>query len=250
MADETVSRPVGRRPGTPKTGGKRIGSKNKPKPIILAPTDENRQLALMAPTLAKEVRTPKFVMLSAMMRFDDLSKELMAKAKRMAKSSRPLAEIREVMAESYRFTIAAVQCAEKVAPYVHPRLLAIESRGDNVDPLVPFVLRAPSVVEDSAKWQEMVSQQGVVLDKAEREAVREAENNAPRASGDRMEGMPHPAMPSGSAGSGAPASEPVVLVADPKTSRIMPAGPVVVRPAGAEEWLEAVARDRSIRLAR
>src|SRR5277367_5596855 len=135
-----------------KTGGRIRGvSINKPKPIILAPTDENRQLALMAPTLAKEVRTPKFVMLSAMMRFDDLSKELMAKAKRMAKSSRPLAEIREVMAESYRFTIAAVQCAEKAAPFIHPRLLAVESRGDMREDQVPFVLRAPAVVKDSAK---------------------------------------------------------------------------------------------------
>ena len=242
-----------RQPGCVKTGGRGKGVPNKPKPIKLSDTPENRQLALMAPTLAKQVRTPKSIMLDAMMRFDDLSIELMEKAKRMAKSGRPLSEITEVMAEGYRFTIAAVQCAEKCAPYIHPRLMMIESRGDLTDTRVPFVLRAPAVMENSAEWQAVASQQGVVLDQADRAAVRETlqerwrevqatrqppvENNDPRTSGERLE-----SMPSGSAGSGAPPPAPMVLVADQNTSRItaMPVGPVVLKPAGSEEWLTSI----------
>jgi hypothetical protein len=250
----------GRRKGHPKTGGRTKGTKNKIKPIILAPTEENRHLTLMAPTLAREVKTPKTVILEAMMRFDNLSIELMAKAKRMAKSGRPFEEIRDVMSESYRFTIAAVHCAVQAAPYVHARLLAIESRGDMTDEQAPFVLRAPTVVEDSDKWQALVSRESAVLDKAERKAVEEhlrdreatrqpqVENNAPRVSGGSLATIPHPAMPSGSAETDVPAPMPAPLMADPKTSRIMPANPVVIKPAGAQEWLDSVAAARSLKI--
>ena len=46
--------------------------------------------------------------------------------------------------------IAAVQCAEKVAPYIHARLLAVESRGDMTEDKAPFVIRAPMVMDDSS----------------------------------------------------------------------------------------------------
>jgi hypothetical protein len=224
---------------------------------------------VIAPPEHLNVRTPKAVMLNAMVRFENLSQTLFARAERMAKTRAAPDKIAEITHEARKCVAAAVQCAEKVAPYIHARLLAIESRGDMTEDKAPFVVRVPTVMSSSQEWQAMVSQQGVVLDNAQREAIREAvlerwpvvqatkqpllENNAPRASGDRMEGMPHPAMPSDSAGSGAPASEPdpsspVVLRADQKTSRIMPVGPVVVKPSGSEEWLASIKKVGSLKI--
>jgi hypothetical protein len=50
-----------------KTGGRTKGTPNKPRPIILASTEENRELLAMAAVM----RTPKAVMLEAMLRFAD-----------------------------------------------------------------------------------------------------------------------------------------------------------------------------------
>jgi hypothetical protein len=58
--------------------------------------------------------------------------------------------------EGHKFTIAAVQCAEKVAPYVHARLLAVESRGDMTQDKAPYVVRVPAVLADSTAWQAAV----------------------------------------------------------------------------------------------
>jgi hypothetical protein len=217
-----------RQPGCVKTGGRGKGVPNKPKPIKLSDTPENRQLVLMAPTLAKEIKTPKSIMLAAMMRFDDMSRELMAKAQRMAKGNRPLEEIRSTLEEAYRFTLAAVKCASDAAPYIHARLLAVESRGvDNVDS-VPYVLRSPMVMPNSAQWQEAV--QELLRDREATEAMEHLrESNAPRASGSGLEAMSHPASPT-------------PLKADPTTSRItvMPPGPRTVQPSGTEEWLASI----------
>jgi hypothetical protein len=195
-----------------------------------------------------------------------LGRGFLLKADKMMKTGASHNKVAAVAQDGHKFIVAAVECATKVAPYIHARLLAVESRGDMTEDKAPFVLRAPLVMPSSEEWQAMASQQGAALDnldKAERKAIqehlREREatrkppivESAPRASGDRLEGMPHPAMPSGSAGSGVPASEPVVLVADQKTSRItaMPVGPVVLKPAGSsEEWLESTRKVGSLKI--
>jgi hypothetical protein len=58
--------------------------------------------------------------------------------------------------EGHKFTIAAVQCAEKVAPYIHARLLAVESRRDMTQDKAPYVVRVPAVLADSTAWQTAV----------------------------------------------------------------------------------------------
>ena len=57
-----------------KTGGRTKGTPNKPRPIILASTEENRELLAMAAVM----RTPKAVMLNAMLRFERIGLSLLA----------------------------------------------------------------------------------------------------------------------------------------------------------------------------
>jgi hypothetical protein len=215
-----------------KTGGRITGiSKNKPKPIRLPDTEENRALALMAPTA--EVRTPKAVMLSAMLKFERMSDVLMGKAQRMTQTRADPGGIAKIVAEAHKFTIAAVQCAEKVAPYIHARLLSVESRGDMADK-APFVIRAPAVMEDSSAWQAAVGAAVIDMEAA----------SVP--SGGQPEVLAHPAQQQAAPPQNAPADVPVVLVPDPKTSRItvMPPGPRVVQPFGNAEWLDRVEQER------
>ena len=44
-----------------------------------------------------------------------------------------------------------MQCAEKVAPYIHAKLIAVEQKGS--DDAVPFVVRLPPVIQRSEDWQ-------------------------------------------------------------------------------------------------
>jgi hypothetical protein len=217
---------VGRRPGTPKTGGKIKGvSKNKPKPLILDDTPENRALVLAAPTT--KVLTPKIAMMAALQYYYDLAQDMMR------------AQNQEGTNKAWSACLAV---AKELAPFIHARLLAVESRGDFTDAQVPFVLRSPFVVENSAEWQAMASQQAAVLDKADREAVLEHLRYREATSGLTLpisgksslreqppEAMPHPATPT-------------PLRADQATSRItvMPPGPRVVQPSGTAEWLESI----------
>ena len=128
-------------------------------------------------------------------------------------------QIAMLATEGHKFMIAAVQCAEKVAPYIHARLLAVESRGDMTEDKAPYVVRVPMVMDDSSAWQAAV---GAALGEA-------VASKAPS-------GAPPAALP-----------DPVPLVTDQKTGRIstiMPARPVVVKPTGTQEWLESVASQR------
>jgi hypothetical protein len=189
-----------------KTGGRTKGTPNKPRPIILATTEENRELLAMAAVM----RTPKAVMLDAMLRFESIGLSLLAKAERLAETEASASQIAMLATEGHKFMIAAVQCAEKVAPYIHARLLAVESRGDTTQDRVPYVVRVPAVLQDSSAWQAAV---GAAI--IEREAVQ---------------------VRSG--------GQPAALVTDQKSGRIrtmMPAGPNVVKPTGTQEWLESVA---------
>ena len=214
--------PRGRPKGIPKTGGRKKGTKNLPPPIVVTPEElaKDRALAIVAPA---ELKTPKAVMLSAMMKFDRLSDMMLTEASRMGDGEGRA----ETIAAAHRFTIAAVQCAEKVAPYIHARLIAMESR-EGAEERVPYVIRAPAVMADSSAWQAAVG--AAVVDMEASQAVQ-----APLAG---------PAASAAPVASSAPAA--LVLGPDAKSGRItvMPAGPRVVQPAGTEEWLAEVDRER------
>jgi hypothetical protein len=199
-----------------KTGGRIRGvSINKPKPIIMEPTSENRELV----ATAQLMRTPKAVMLDAMMRFENLGLGFLTKADRLMKRNAGTAKVAEAAHEGHKFIVAAVECATKVAPYIHARLLSMESRGDMTQDKAPYVVRVPAVLADSTAWQTAV---GAALGEA---VASKAPSRAPPA-----------ALP-----------DPVPLVTDQKTGRIStmrPARPVVVKPTGTQEWLESVASQR------
>jgi hypothetical protein len=207
-----------------KTGGRVKGiSKNKPKSIKLPDTDENRALVLMAPTA--EIRSPKAVMLSAMMKFERMSDVLMAKAERMTLAKTPSEDIAKVVAEAHKFTFAAVSCAEKVSPYVHARLIAVQGEAAADKPA--YVIRAPSVMEDSSAWQASVGAAVMDMEAQSASVVRQNEVAATQIA-ETPQTAPQPAA--------------VALVADPKTNRItiMPPGPRVVQPVGTQEWLDSI----------
>jgi hypothetical protein len=211
-----------------KTGGRIAGvSKNKPKPLKLPDTEANRALIAMAPTA--EFRSPKAVMLSAMMKFERMSDVLMAKAERMTGEQQPYEDIKQVVAEAHKFTFAAVNCADRVAPYIHARLIAVQGEAAADKPA--FVIRAPAVMSDSSAWQAAVGAAVVDMEAQSGSVVRQNEVAATQVA-------PEPKA--------TPAPSPVVLANDPKTNRItvMPPGPRVVQPTGTAEWLARVETER------
>jgi hypothetical protein len=212
--------------GLPKTGGRKKGQGNKPRAITLPDTDESRALIALAPTA--EIRTPKAVMLSAMMKFERMSDVLMAKAERMTGDKFPYEDIKQVVAEAHKFTFAAVKCASEAAPYVHAKLLSIESRAE--EKAAPFVVRAPAVMADSSAWQAAVGAAVIDMEAAQ----------APSAG--RTEVSAHSAQQQGPEPQNAPPTTAVALMNDPKTNRItvMPPGPRVVQPVGSAEWLAGI----------
>lgn len=130
-------------------------------------------------------------------------------------------------------TYAAV--ADLAADFESPRYRAIAVVDGTGGVGTPFVLRAPMVLADSAEWQAAVG--AAIL---EGEAFQSNRERQPEA-------LPHPALPQPSVPEIPPAPAPAVLAADPKTGRIstiMPAGPVVVKPSGSQEWIEQVTADR------
>jgi hypothetical protein len=198
----------GRPKGLPKSGGRVRGTPNKPKPVVLSPDEEaqNRVMTIVTPS---EVRSPKAVMLDAMMFLDRMARDHFEK---------------QDYATALKYMQASVQVAEKVAPYTNARLIAVQGEAAADKPA--YVIRAPSVMEDSSVWQASVGA-----------AVMDME-----ASAARTEVLAHPAQQQPVEPQTAPQPAAVALVADPKTNRItvMPPGPRVVQSAGTQEWLDSI----------
>ena len=211
------------------TGGRKTGvSKNKPKPIKLPDTPENRALVLMAPMLTQGLRSPKAVMLDAMARFDTVAIRLWNQAEELVRTGAETGDVKTILEDSFKYSVAAVQCAEKAAPYTHAKLLSIESRTE--EKAAPFVVRAPAVMADSSAWQAAVG--AAVVDM---EAAQSPGNGVSVRQTEAEVTLPHPAQ------TNAPVTA-VALMNDPKTNRItvMPPGPRVVQPSGTEAWLASI----------
>jgi hypothetical protein len=195
--------------GLPKTGGRRKGSANRPKPVVLSPDEAAQSRAL---TIVTEIPTPKSVMMNAMIMLDGLAKKHF--------------EIQDY-GPALKYLQAAVAVADRVAPYIHARLLSVESRSE--EKAAPFVVRAPAVMADSSAWQAAVG--AAVIDM---EATQSP-------SAGRTEVSAHPAQQQPHETQTAPTTA-VALMNDPKTNRItvMPPGPRVVQPVGSAEWLAGI----------
>ena len=223
-----------------KTGGRKPGSKNKERivvPEVLPPETAESMVAETARALvlaSAPIRTPKAVMLEAMTRFEALGLGFLKTAERLQKRNAGVAKVAEAAQEGHKFIVAAVECATKAAPYVHARLLAIESRGDMTKEQHPYVVRVPMVAADSSEWQNAV---GAALLEQEAYTVQR---------GAAGEVLPHPGLPQPVVKPEPPAPAPVPLAADQNTGRItiMPPGPRVVHASGTQEWLDAVASQR------
>lgn len=219
------------------TGGRKKGSKNKPKVEILPKETAKAIVAETARAVvltSAPVRTPKAVMLDAMIRFESLGMEFLARAERLAQRNAGLDRVTAEAMEGHKFIVAAVECATKVAPYIHARLLAVESRGDMTEDKAPYVVRVPAVLADSSAWQTAV---GALADQMAAQSP----------SGGRPEALPHPAQSQPEAEPPAPAPTAVPLAMEPKTGRITampPRGSVAIKPAGSEEWLAQVTEQR------
>ena len=198
--------------GLPKTGGRGKNVPNKPPMLKLPDTEENRALVLAAPTTP--VLTPKAVMAEAMKRYYDMAHGFQRDNNQ---------------AEENKAWGACVAVAKELAPFVHARYLAVESRSE--EKTAPFVVRAPAVMADSSAWQAAVG--AAVIDM---EAAQSPGNVVPVAQTEREAALVPPAQ------SSAPATAPVALMNDPKTNRItvMPPGPKVVQPNGTQAWLDSI----------
>lgn len=198
--------------GLPKTGGRGKNVPNKPPMLKLPDTEENRALVLAAPTTP--VLTPKMVMAEAMKRYYDMAHGFQRDNNQ---------------AEENKAWGACVAVAKELAPFVHARYLAVESRTE--DKATPFVVRAPAVMADSSAWQAAVG--AAVIDM---EAAQSPGNGVPVRQTEVAATLPAQAEQQ------APQTAPVALMNDPKTNRItvMPPGPRVVQPSGTAEWLESV----------
>lgn len=223
-----------------KTGGRKKGSKNKAtvvRPEVLPPETAESVLAETARAVVlttAPVRTPKAVMLDAMIRFENLGLGFLTRAERLMKRGATVDKVQAEAMEGHKFIVAAVECAMKAAPYVHARLLAVESRGDMTQDEAPFVIRVPTVLGDSTVWQAAVGSEILDIEAAQAASRPRPEVSTPSPATDS------PARPD------APATTPAVLTIDQKTSQItaMPPGPKVVKPSGTEEWLAGVMAER------
>ena len=164
------------------------------------------------------MRTPKAVMLDAMLRFERIGLSLLAEAERLAETKASASQIALLATEGHKFMIAAVQCAEKVAPYCVRGCSRSKSRGRHDRDKAPYVIRAPMVMDDSTTWQAAVER-------------REAKQWHPRRRAEPRQRLCR------------------TLCLRDRSERagsttIMPARPVVVKPTGTQEWLESVASQR------
>lgn len=223
--------------GQPKTGGRTAGTPNKPKAEVIPPgsaeaimQDEKARLDATLALAATGVRTPKAVMLDAMVRFENLGLGFLDKAEKMMKTRAGVAKIAEAAHEGHKFIVAAVECATKAAPYVHARLLAVEARGDMTEDKAPYVLRVPAVMPNSAAWQQAVG--AMVAEQLASQPPGQADPTTLR----------HPALPQPAQPEPEPPPAPVVLTADSKgkISTVMPPGPRTVQPSGSQEWLDGI----------
>jgi hypothetical protein len=194
--------------GLPKTGGRGKNVPNKPPMLKLPDTEENRALVLAAPTTP--VLTPKAVMAEAMKRYYDMAHGFQRDNNQ---------------AEENKAWGACVAVAKELAPFVHARYLAVESRSE--EKAAPFVVRAPAVMADSSAWQAAVGAAVIDMEAQNSPVVRSNEV---------------PATPPAQTEQQAPQTAPVALMNDPKTNRItvMPPGPRVVQPSGTEQWLASI----------
>jgi hypothetical protein len=128
-----------------------------------------------------------------------------------------------------KYLQAAVAVADRVAPYIHARLLSVESRTE--EKAAPFVVRAPAVMADSSAWQDAIG--AAVIDM---EAAQSPGNEVPVRQTESGATLPAQAAQQ------APQTAPVALMNDPKTNRItvMPPGPRVVQPNGTQAWLDSI----------
>ena len=205
--------PRGRPAGIPKTGGRAKGVPNRPKPVVMSPDEEaqNRVMTIVTPS---EVRTPKAVMMDAMLFLDRMAKDHF--------------ENRDY-APALRYLQASVQVAEKLAPYIHARLIAMQG-DDGAKDKPSFVVRAPAVMPDSSAWQAAVGAAVAEID------AQSGQNATPMRSNEvAAVQVPHEPKP-------APVASAVALAADPKTNRItvMPPGPRIVQPVGTQAWLDSI----------
>lgn len=101
-----------------------------------------------AETAAAEGLTPLDVMLRAMRRSFELAEATEALARDEAT---PDDQRHTLLAEAEGYYGVAVSAAKDAAPYVHPRLAAVQHSGDADAPV--FVMALPTAAEDFDQWE-------------------------------------------------------------------------------------------------
>ena len=68
----------------------------------------------------------------------------------------PLAFLIKRMRDTKADMAERIDCAKAAAPYVHPKLAAVEHRGPEGGP-IQFVMRMPGKAESSEEWEKQHS---------------------------------------------------------------------------------------------
>jgi hypothetical protein len=122
------------RPGRPK------GVLNKRTRLIMAAT---------GPTANGMALTPLQVMANAMAFYMAKADEILKTITDARDQGIPISEFGKEMAKVMEYKDAASECAAKLAPYLHPRLAAVEVKTEQTQ---PFVIRVPAVETDADRW--------------------------------------------------------------------------------------------------
>jgi hypothetical protein len=139
--------------GSPKYGGRKKGSVNKPKII--------KGVRELIPEEVMNGKTPKVILLEIMLRFYHQGEHYFKKLQESIEAKQgwmTVAEIVEMNDMVIKYNLAAAEIATKVAPYCHPKLVAIEDNRDDAGNEEKMVVRAPMVIENSEQWESMVNE--------------------------------------------------------------------------------------------
>ena len=103
--------------------------------------------------------TPKEAMAKGMAYFERKAQELLNMVEKARADGIPISETGPEMKLIKEYQEAMIDCAAKLAPYIHPRLAAVEVRTEQVQ---PFVVRVPAIDSTSQTWADRVA--GKIID--------------------------------------------------------------------------------------
>ena len=93
--------------------------------------------------------TPKEAMAMAMVYYQRKANELLERIKEAKDQGIPISEYGQEMKLVRDYYDAMAECAAKLAPFIHPKLAAVEVKTEQTQ---PYVIRVPAVETSADQW--------------------------------------------------------------------------------------------------